>query len=241
MENNKLVICNHKNYMNLSEVSKYLKKANEKITTKQVVICPSSIYIPYFLKHEYEVGAQNVEIIKPFTGEITTSQVSELGVNYVIVGHSERIKHFEEDEQMIHDKVVDVLKHHLKAVVCVGETMEEKNLFKTEKALKRQLITYLKKLSAEQLKDVIIAYEPVWTVGTNKNLTLAELKKNVRYIKDFVKKIYSIDIPVLYGGSINANNIEKFNKMDDVDGFLIGEASTDISEVLKIIEVVVPQ
>ena len=190
MENNKLVICNHKNYMNLSEVSKYLKKANEKITTKQVIICPSSIYLPYFLKHEYEVGAQNVEIIKPFTGEITASQVSELGVNYVIVGHSERMKYFDEDEDMVHDKIIDVVRHHLKAVVCIGETMEEKNLFKTEKALKRQLINYLKKLSSEQLKNVIIAYEPVWTVGTNKNLTLAELKKNIRYIKDLIKKLY---------------------------------------------------
>lgn len=241
MENNRLIICNHKNYMNLSEVSKYLKKANEKINTKQVVICPSSIYIPYFLKHEYEVGAQNIEIIKPFTGEITTGQVSELGVNYVIVGHSERVKHFDEDEEMIHNKVVDVVKHHLKAVVCIGETMEEKNLFKTEKSLRRQLTTYLKKLSLEQLQHVVIAYEPVWTVGTNKNLTLAELKKNVHYIKEVINKLYNIELPVLYGGSININNIEKFNKVEEIDGFLIGEASTNIDEVLKIIEVVVPQ
>ena len=81
MEKNKLIIGNHKNYMNLNDVSKFLKKANEKINTKQVVICPSSIYIPYFIKHEYDVGVQNVEILKPFTGEITVSQVLDIGIN----------------------------------------------------------------------------------------------------------------------------------------------------------------
>ena len=240
MENKKILIANHKNYMNLTDISKYVKKANEKINSKQVVICPSSIYIPYFIKHEYEVGVQNIEVTKPFTGEITSSQASELGVNYVLLGHSERMKNFEE-ECDISKKVIDVINHNLTAVVCIGETMEEKNLFKTEKALKRQIVSYLKNIPIEKMNKVVLAYEPIWTVGTNKNLTVAELKSNVIYIKELVKKLYNVDIVVIYGGSINSSNIEKFNKLEVVDGFLVGEASTRIDEFLKIIGVVVDQ
>lgn len=240
MENKKILIANHKNYMNLADISKYVKKANEKINSKQVVICPSSIYIPYFIKHEYEVGVQNIEVTKPFTGEITSSQASELGVNYVLLGHSERMKNFEE-ECDISKKVIDVINHNLTAVVCIGETMEEKNLFKTEKALKRQIVSYLKNIPIEKMNKVVLAYEPIWTVGTNKNLTAAELKSNVTYIKELVKKLYNVDIVVIYGGSINSSNIEKFNKIEVVDGFLVGEASTRIDEFLKIIGVVVDQ
>lgn len=241
MEKNKLVIANHKNYMNLNEISKYLKKANEKITSKQVVICPSSIYIPYFIKHDYEVGIQNIEIKKPFTGEITSIQASELGVNYVLVGHSERMRNFDEEENDVAKKIIDVVNHNMNAIICIGETMEEKNLFKTEKALKRQIVNYLKNVPIEKLKNIVLAYEPIWTVGTNKNLTVVELKKNVAYIKEVVKKLCSTDVTVVYGGSINSSNIEKFNKIENIDGFLVGEASTRIDEFLKIIEVVVNQ
>lgn len=241
MEKNKLVIGNHKNYMNLNDISKFLKKANEKITTKQVIICPSSLYIPYFIKHEYEVGIQNIEIIKPFTGEITVSQASELGVNYVIVGHSERLTNFNETEIDINHKIIDIVTNNMKAIVCIGETLEEKNLFKTQKSLKRQLIRYFENIPIEKMNNIIIAYEPVWTVGNGKNLLVAELKKNVTYIKDVFNKLYNVEIKVVYGGSINSSNIEKFNKIDNIDGFLVGEASTNIDEFLKIIEVVVNQ
>lgn len=241
MGKSKFLIANHKNYMNLNDVSKFLKKANEKINTKQVVICPSSIYIPYFIKHEYDVGIQNIEIIKPFTGEITVNQALDFGINYVIVGHSERLNNFYESVEDINKKIINIVSSNLKAVVCIGETLEEKNLFKTEKSLKRQITTYFKDIPLEKMNNIILAYEPVWTVGTGKNETLANLKKNVKYIKDLFKKIYNVDINVIYGGSINSNNIEKFNKLEDLDGFLVGEASTNVDEFLKIMEVVVNQ
>lgn len=241
MEKSKIVIGNHKNYMNLTDISKYLKKANEKITTSDVVICPSNIYIPYFIKHDYMVGVQNIEVTKPFTGEISSSQVSDLEIKYVIVGHKERVNNFMEEESRINKKVLDVINHNLNPIVCIGETIEEKNLFKTEKSLKRQIAEYLKNVPLEKFKNIILAYEPVWTIGTNKNLTVVDLKKNVNYIKEIVKKIYNVDIPVVYGGSITSSNIEKFNKIECVDGFLVGEASTNIDEFLKIIGVVVNQ
>ena len=130
---------------------------------------------------------------------------------------------------------------NLKAIVCIGETLEEKNLFKTEKSLKRQITNYFDNIPIEKMNNVIVAYEPIWTVGTGKNVTLADLKNNINYIKNLFKKIYNVDISVLYGGSINSSNIEKFNKLEDIDGFLVGESSTNIDEFLKIIEVVVNQ
>lgn len=241
MEKSKIVIGNQKNYMNLKDVSKYLKKANEKIVSDNVIICPSSIYIPYFIKHEYKVGVQNIEVSKPFTGELSCSQVLELDVNYVIIGHSERIRNFGCEEEKIHDKVLDVVNHNLTAIVCIGETLEEKNLFKTEKSLKRQISAYLNKIPVEKFKNIIIAYEPIWAVNANKNVTVVDLKNNVKYIKELINKLYNVDVPVVYGGSINSSNIEKFNKVENVDGFLVGEASTNIDEFLKIIEVVVSQ
>ena len=241
MEKNKIIIGNHKNYMNLNDVSKYLKKANEKILTSDVIICPSNIYIPYFIKHDYMVGVQNIEVTKPLTGEISCSQVLDLGIKYVIVGHKERIKNFNDEESKINTKVLDLINHNLNPIICIGETIEEKNLFKTEKSLKRQLAEYLKDIPLEKFKNIILAYEPVWTIGTNKNLTVVDLKRNVNYIKEIVKRIYNVDIPVVYGGSINSSNIEKFNKIENIDGFLVGESSTNIDEFLKIIGVVVNQ
>ena len=178
---------------------------------------------------------------KPFTGELSCSQVLELDVNYVIIGHSERIRNFGCEEEKIHDKVLDVVNHNLTAIVCIGETLEEKNLFKTEKSLKRQISAYLNKIPVEKFKNIIIAYEPIWAVNANKNVTVVDLKKNVKYIKGLINKLYNVDVPVVYGGSINSSNIEKFNKVENVDGFLVGEASTNIDEFLKIIEVVVSQ
>lgn len=241
MEKNKLIIGNHKNFMSLNDISKFLKKANEKITSKQVIICPSSLYLPYFIKHDYSVGAQNVEIKKPFTGEITVHQVAELGVNYVLVGHSERIDYFDKETTEINKKIIEIVNNNLKAVVYIGETLEEKNLFKTEKALRRQIIEYFKNIPIEKMNNVIVAYEPDWTVGTGKNMTVVELKETVKYIKELFNKLYNVDINVLYGGSINSSNIEKFNKIENVDGFVVGESSTNIDEFLKIIEVVVNQ
>ena len=158
----------------------------------------------------------------------------------VIVGHSERLKNFHGEED-INRKIIEIVNNNLKAIVCIGETLEEKNLFKTEKSLKRQITTYFDHIPIEKMNNIIVAYEPVWTVSNGKNVTVADLKNNVTYIKELFKKLYNVEITVLYGGSIHSSNIEKFNKIENIDGFLVGESSTNIDEFLKIIEVVVNQ
>lgn len=243
MEKNKLIIGNQKMYMSPSEVSEFLKNIIGKINNYDVVICPSLLYIPYFLKHKFSVGAQNicVENDGAYTGEISAKQLSELGIKYAIVGHSERRQHFFEDNDIINKKIKNLLEVNIKPIVCIGETNEEKNLLKTNKILKSEIVTCLKGLKEEEFNNIIIAYEPIWAIGTNRIPTMLEIKENVKYIKDIVKKIYKADVKVLYGGSISSSNIEKINKIDCLDGFLIGGSSTKAEEFLNIIEVVVNQ
>lgn len=243
MEKNKIIVGNQKMYMSPNEVGEYLKSVIGKITTSNVIICPSSIYIPYFLKHKFSVGVQDVceQNGGAFTGEISAKQVSELGIKYSLVGHSERRIHFYEDNDLINKKIKNLLEHNIKPILCIGETNEEKNLLKTNKVLKRELVTCLKGIELELFDKIIIAYEPIWAIGTNRIPTMEEIKNNVKYIKEIVKKIYKADVKVLYGGSINPNNIEKLNKIDCLDGFLIGGSSTKPKEFLNIIEVVVNQ
>ena len=115
------------------------------------------------------------------------------------------------------------------------------NLLKTNKVLKSELVSCLKDIKTEDFENIIIAYEPIWAIGTNRIPTVTEIKNNVKYIKDLVQQIFKCDVKVIYGGSVNEKNIERLNKIDLLDGFLVGGSSTKASEFLKIIEVVVNQ
>lgn len=243
MEKNKIIIGNQKMYMSPSEISSYLKEVVGKVTTPNVIICPSSLYIPYFLKHKFSVGVQNVceENSGAYTGEISARQIAEFGIKYAIVGHSERRKFYFESNEIINQKINRLLENDIVPVLCIGETNEEKNLLKTNKVLKSEIVSCLNGIKPESMEKIIIAYEPIWAIGSNRIPTMVEIKNNVKYIKEVVKKIFNVDIKVIYGGSVNTTNIEKLNKVECLDGFLIGGSSTKAEEFLNIIEVVVNQ
>lgn len=240
---NKLIIGNQKMYMSANDIGEFLKNTTGKINSSNVVICPSALYIPYFLKHRYSVGIQNVCFASEgqYTGEISAKQASDMGIKYGIVGHSERRHYFNEDNEIINQKINNLLEQKIKVILCIGETSEEKNLLKTNKVLKSEIVSSLKKMKAEDFENIIIAYEPIWAIGTNRIPTMTEIKNNVQYIKDVINHIFKCDVKVIYGGSVNSANIEKLNKIDNLDGFLVGGASTKYEEFLKIIEVVVNQ
>lgn len=243
MDNKKIIIGNQKMYMSVNEVGEFLKHITGKVLTSNVIVCPTSVYIPYFLKHRYSVGIQNICEYEngQYTGEISATQANEMGIKYALVGHSERRTYYSEDNDIINEKIKQILKAGITPVLCVGETSEEKNLFKTKKVLKSDLVSCLNKIESDDIEKIIIAYEPVWAIGTKRIPTMAEIKSNVKYIKDLIKQIYKKEVRVIYGGSVNPNNIEKLNKIDNVDGFLVGGSSTKADEFLKIIEVVVNQ
>ena len=154
------LIANYKMNFTAGEVSRYLKTIKGKIKSKQVVLCPSSIYIPYFLNQEYEVGIQNTFMRSKgaYTGEISPKQAMSMGISYVILGHSERRMYLNEIDDFINKKVLEALKFGMKIILCIGETKEQRNLLKTDRVLKRQITSGLRYVKKEQLNQVLIAY-----------------------------------------------------------------------------------
>ena len=220
----KLIVDNLKNYMDAHDTAVYLKQIDK---IENVVICPSNIFIPYFLNKKFEVGIQNIYLNdKTCTGEITAKQAKSLGISYAIIGHSERRTNFIETNIVVNHKIKEALKNNLKVILCIGETLEEKQNNKTIEVLKKQINECLKDINEE----VIIAYEPIWAIGTNIVPTVSEIENNISKIKEIV------NTKVLYGGSVNSSNIFEIIKV--TDGVLVGKASTDVVEFLKIIEVV---
>jgi len=232
---NKIIVGNIKMNMRFGEIPNYINHFKN-IKNNNLIICPSYIYIPYFLNYDFHVGSQNVCAYEDggYTGEISAKQLHSIGVKYVIIGHSERRIKLKETDVEINKKIRSSLDTHLKVILCIGETEEEKNLLKKDIVLKRQIRNAL--FGIEDLRNVVIAYEPVWSVGTNKLPSIEELTKTILYIKDLVYSMCKSNIKVIYGGSINERNIENFNKIKELDGFLIGSASINPSQFIEIIE-----
>lgn len=236
---NRYIIANMKMNLTAKDVGEYLKVINDQMFVSNVVICPTSIYIPYFLNHGYDVGIQNIycENDGPYTGEISPLQAKSMGIKYAIIGHSDR-RFMGEDDQLINKKIRKALENKLKVIFCVGETLEEREMLKTDKILKQQIIRGLRGLNEKQLSNVLIAYEPVWAVGTNVLPTNKEISNCIDFIKGICKENLKVIPFILYGGSINENNIKSLNKIKNVDGFLIGNSASDADKLIKIIEVI---
>lgn len=244
MENKRIIIGNMKMNMTASEVCNYLKEIDGKINSEQVILCPTSIYIPYFLKKPFKVGLQNVYFhdAGAYTGEVSPKQASSMGIRLTLVGHSERRLHLNESDDLIRSKIVDALRNHLVVVLCIGETKEERDMLRTDKVLKKQLKGALKGLEPNSLDHIMIAYEPVWAIGSNETPSNKEIHDTIAYLKTLIEKEFDYpDISVLYGGSVNDKNIEDLNKIDNLSGYLVGGASLEVKKLLKIIEVVVNQ
>ncbi len=239
----KIVVANLKMNLTVTEISNYLEDIKEVINSKRVVICPTSIYLPYFLKKKYSVGVQNIAATEEgaFTGEVSASQVSSMGVNYAIIGHSERRQLFNETDTVVNKKVLIGIKNKLTIILCIGETKEEKDMLKTDKVLKRQLINALRDISNEEIKNIIIAYEPIWSIGTGNVPQNKDISAITIYIKGIINNLYheDINIPVLYGGSVNEKNIEELNKINELSGVLVGGASLKADKLQKIKEVII--
>lgn len=232
----KLIIGNLKNNLQVKDLDKYLNDIKD-IDNKNVVICPPSIYIPYFVNHGYSVGIGNISF-SPITGEITSSLASSLSINYALIGHSERRVYLKEDNDMINKKVIDALNNHITPILCIGETIEEKELMRTETVLKQQIVNGLR--NVDNISDVVIAYDPIWTGESNKKLSSKDIGDLIYFIKSIVNLNFKCDnIRVIYGGGITPDNIEEINSIPYIDGFLIGRSALNVVSFKRIIEVAV--
>jgi triosephosphate isomerase len=225
---NKLVIANMKMNLSIDEIKIYLDNIKS-INTDKIIFCPSTIYIPYFLKENLNVGIQNISSHEngAYTGEISVLQASSLGVQYAIVGHSEVKKLFNENNLIINKKLKLCLNNNIIPILCIGE--EEKcSLEKIKQVIKKQLEESLNNI--KDIGKIIIAYESNWKIGSNEFLNVEEIEDIILFIKQFIYQKYKIsDIMVLYGGSINYYNIKSINSISCLDGVLIGNYSIDIN------------
>lgn len=205
-----------------------------------VVICPPFVYLP--LLKGLPLGAQNMfwEEKGAFTGEICAAQLKDLKIKYVILGHSERRKYFGETNEQINKKIKKALDVNIIPIFCIGETFEENQSDKKSEVLEKQLTEGLKSISRDQIKNLVIAYEPVWAIGTGKNCSVDETMKSVLLIRKIVSNIYNREIAdvieILYGGSVSSKNSAEYVKGSGVNGLLVGGASLDTEEFISIIK-----
>lgn len=236
---NKIIIGNMKMYMSINQVDSYLKEMEHKLPNN-VILCPTSLYIPYFLDRSSNIGIQNIynQDKGAYTGEVSAMQAYDMGLKYAIVGHSERRLYFNESDIEINKKVHACLRNNLNVILCIGETEEENNMLKTDIVLEHQLKIGLNEVDKKYQENIIIAYEPRWAIGTNKVPSSKEIQETINYIKLVLKKHCDLELKVVYGGSVDDKNIEELNKIDSVDGFMIGGASVNPEKFNKIIDCV---
>lgn len=228
----KIVAANLKMNFTYDEVKEYVEKLDG---SKNFIVCPPNIYLHMFVNKNYSCGSQDAyyEDKGAFTGEVSSLQLRSLGVTYTILGHSERRQLFGDTNGIVNKKVISALKNDLNVILCIGETKEERDNNKTKYVLKEQIENCLKNVS--NVEKIIIAYEPIWSIGTGVIPTNDEIKETIDYIKDIFNSLYkNHDVKVLYGGSVNEKNIDSINNIENVSGVLVGGASLDIDKINKI-------
>lgn len=211
-----------------------------------VVVCPPFVCLAAAAEalkgSNIALGAQNMHFEEKgaYTGEIAPNMLKELGVEYVIIGHSERRQYFGETDESVNKKVTVALAHGLNPIMCVGETLEEREKGITEKVVDKQTREGLKGLEGQDAQRVVIAYEPVWAIGTGKTATSDQANEVIAFIRGIVSDMFGKDVAdkirIQYGGSMNPKNASELMAMPDIDGGLIGGASLKAEDFAKVVK-----
>ncbi len=212
----------------------------------EVILCPPFTHLALVAdvikkSQKISLGAQNIhtEDFGAYTGEVSAPMLRDLGVDYVIIGHSERRQYFGEDDLVLRRKAEKALEHGLKIIFCVGEIEDEYNRNHSQHVVKRQVISSLFTLEPEQFTNVVIAYEPVWAIGTGKTATPDYAQKMHAFIRQLIAQRYGNEIAqntsILYGGSIKPNNAKDLFSQPDIDGGLVGGASLKANSFIEIV------
>lgn len=216
-----------------------------KDTKNKVVVCVPYTDLFYALLTaqgtNIKIGAQNMHFEEKgaYTGEVSAQMLKSIGVEYVIIGHSERRQYFNETDETVNKKVKTAFKHELKPIICVGETLEQREAGKAEEIITNQTEKALEGLTDEQVQNTIIAYEPIWAIGTGKTATSEDANNAIKAIRDKICQIYGQNVGksiiIQYGGSVKSANCKELFTTSDIDGGLVGGASLDPEEFAKII------
>ena len=216
-----------------------------KDTENEVILCVPYTDLFYALlsaqNTNIKIGAQNMHWAEKgaYTGEVSAKMLKAIGVEYVIIGHSERRSYFNETDESVNKKIKAAFENELKPIVCVGETLEEREAGKTADIITNQTRLALEGLYNEQVKNTIIAYEPIWAIGTGKTATSEDANNSIKEIRKEIEKIYGKDVAecviIQYGGSVKSSNAKELFSTSDIDGGLVGGASLVPDEFAKIV------
>lgn len=245
-----IIAGNWKMHKTLSEAKSFIKEFAknfpEQLNT-EIIICSPFPYISSLIEDSkgttFSIGAQNVheEESGAFTGEVSPTMLKSIGATHAIIGHSERRMYFNETDKAVNKKIHATFKQGITPILCVGESLEQREQNEMKSHIKKQVQEALYGLSDNQVAKLIIAYEPIWAIGTGKTATSEQANEACAYIRSVVANVASIEasenLVIQYGGSVKSDNIKELLDQSDIDGALVGGASLEVDSFLELIRV----
>ncbi|EIT87043.1 triosephosphate isomerase [Fictibacillus macauensis ZFHKF-1] len=244
-----IIAGNWKMNKTLSEAKAFVAEVKGSIPSRDVVdavVCAPALFLDALVTDvkgsDLGVGAQNMHAQDSgaFTGEISPVMLKDLGVGYVVLGHSERREYFGETDELVNEKTHAAFNHGLTPIVCVGETLDEREASQTKAVVKTQTEKGLQGLTEDQVKRTVVAYEPVWAIGTGKTASSQDANEVCSYIRSVIAEQFSQEaadaVRIQYGGSVKPSNIQELMSMSDIDGALVGGASLEAQSFLQLLE-----
>ena len=241
-----IIAGNWKMHKTIAEALEFVSDIKDRVNNEKVeaVICA-----PFTLLKDLKeatkgtsikVGAQNMHFEEKgaFTGEISPLMLKELYMDYVIIGHSERRQYFNETDETVNKKVLKALEVEIDPILCVGETLEEREAGNTKNVCKVQVEKGLENVSKEDITKVVIAYEPIWAIGTGKTATSEDANDVIAYIRQVVANLYgdlANEVRIQYGGSVKPSNVAEIMSQSDIDGALVGGASLEANDYVQLV------
>lgn len=241
-----IIAGNWKMHKTIAEALEFVNEVKDRVNNDKVeaVICA-----PFTLLKDLKqatkgtnikIGAQNMHFEEKgaFTGEISPLMLKELDMDYVVIGHSERRQYFNETDETVNKKVLKALEVGIDPILCVGETLEEREAGNTKHVCKVQVEKALENVSKEDLAKVVIAYEPVWAIGTGKTATSEDANDVIAYIREVVANLYgelANEVRIQYGGSVKPSNVAEIMNQSDIDGALVGGASLEANDYVELV------
>jgi triosephosphate isomerase len=247
-----IIAGNWKMHKVLSEAKGFIEEVRRLVPSADKVdsvVCAPALFLESLVGitkgTDVKIGAQNMHFEESgaFTGEISPAALADLGVSYVIIGHSERREMFAETDESVNKKALAAFKHGLVPIICCGETLEQREAGETNKIVGAQIEKALASFTEDQVRESVIAYEPIWAIGTGKTATSEEANEVCAYIRQTVASKFSQAaadaVRIQYGGSVKPSNIKELLDQSDIDGALVGGASLEASSYLQLLEAVV--
>lgn len=240
-----IIAGNWKMHKTISEAKSFMEEIDGKLLAEdkvEAVVCAPALFLEALVGYGVGIGAQNMHFEEQgaFTGEISPVALEDIGVKYVILGHSERREMFNETDEAVNKKVFAAFKYNLTPIICCGETLEQRENGETNAFVGSQIEKALQGLTEEQVKQTVIAYEPIWAIGTGKSSTAEDANEVCAHIRQVIGKQFSQEaaeaVRIQYGGSVKPENIKDYMAQSHIDGALVGGASLEPGSFLQLLE-----